>query len=454
VPAERVLIVEDEGIVRMHLERIALGCGFQVVASAASAEAAEEAARRTPPDLVLMDIHLQGPVDGVEAACRLRSRHDAGVVFITAHADDATLARAQRAEPLGYLVKPFEAVDVKAALVTASAARERRAAGGAPSPGGPQPQLGMIGNSRAFVALLEQIPETARGEWTVLIQGETGAGKELVAQAVHRLSPRHAQPFLAVNCANLSETLIGSQLFGHRRGGFPGVHTDHKGYLEAAQGGTLFLDEVAELPLPLQASLLRVLEERTILPLGASRPVSVDVRILAATHRKLEEEVERGAFRRDLLYRLRVARLELPPLRERGDDLFLLAHTFLEQARAKTGKVLEGFEPAALEQLRLHPWPGNVRELRSAVDYAAIRSRGPQIRLEDLPPEIQRAARPMRIERPPDDLDKALRTARGNRSGAARLLGISRATLYRRLERLKGTREPSTKAPPRHPETH
>ena len=298
----------------------------------------------------------------------------------------------------------------------------------------------LVGSSPPMLRLYEMIERVSGGDWTVMIEGETGAGKELVARAIHASSPRRRGPFLAVNCAGLTESILASQLFGHRRGAFTGASSDQEGYFEAAAGGTIFLDEIGDIPPGVQTSLLRVLQEREITRLGEARPRKVDVRVIVATHRDLVQEVAGGRFREDLLYRIRVARIEVPPLRERKEDIPLLASAFLGEARISSGKPTLQLSTEALRALSSYSWPGNVRELRNAFDHAAIHARG-VIMPSDLPPEIAGARRK---EEPPgpeetgevnerERLLAALKKAKGNRSLAARALGISRATLYRRI---------------------
>ncbi|PON19401.1 hypothetical protein C2W62_02810 [Candidatus Entotheonella serta] len=245
----------------------------------------------------------------------------------------------------------------------------------------------LVGKSEPMLRIYQQIRDVARVDTTVVIEGETGTGKELVARAIHAASHRASRPFVAVNCAGLTESLLASQLFGHRRGAFTGAVADQQGLFEAADGGTLFLDEIGDIPLNVQTSLLRVLQEREIIRLGEARPRSIDVRILAATHRNLQEEVEKGTFRADLLYRIRVARIHLPTLRERRQDIPLLTSTFLTKCRAEIDKAVDEVSHEAMRYLLDYAWPGNVRELRSAIEYAVIRCRGAVIPADDLPPE-------------------------------------------------------------------
>jgi PAS domain S-box-containing protein len=305
----------------------------------------------------------------------------------------------------------------------------------------------MIGDSPAMRALYDTIDRVAQGEWTVLIEGETGAGKELVAQAIHRAGARRDGPFIAVNCAGLTESILGSQLFGHRRGAFTGAIADQEGLVEAAHGGTLFLDEIGDVAPPIQSALLRVLQEREVTRIGETRPRKVDVRIVAATNRDLMRRVAEGHFREDLLYRLRGARVTVPPLRERREDIPLLVAAFLAEERVTGGKLVTDVAPEALEKLKSHEWPGNVRELRGVVEHAVINCRGRRIDVCDLPPDLLRTPlttrTPLPVIPPPgvgeDERTRilaALQRTGGNRARAARLLGIGRATLYRRMSEL------------------
>jgi DNA-binding NtrC family response regulator len=297
----------------------------------------------------------------------------------------------------------------------------------------------LLGKSAVMQQVYQQIRAVARVDSTVLIEGETGTGKELVARAIHAASHRKDKPFIAVNCAGLTEALLASQLFGHKRGAFTGAIEDHQGLFEAANGGTLLLDEIGDIPMAVQNQLLRVLQEREIVRLGETRPRKIDVRLLAATHRSLTDEMTKGNFRTDLFYRIRVARIAVPELRERREDIPLLAASFLAQFSAAVGKSVTELSHEAVRLLMDHPWPGNVRELRSAIEFAVIRCGGAVLQPDDLPPEIIEPANFI-SSIPGDPLNdekarflEALTRSRGNRALAARLLGISRATLYRRL---------------------
>lgn len=302
----------------------------------------------------------------------------------------------------------------------------------------------LIGTSHSMQLVFQQIQDFSRVDSTILIEGETGTGKELVARAIHQASHRKEFPFIAVNCAGLTESLVASQLFGHKRGAFTGAVSDQEGLIEAAEGGTLFLDEIGDIPLTVQTSLLRVLQDWEITRLGESRVRKVDVRVLAATHHNLATDVTSGTFRADLLYRIRVGRVLLPALRERREDIPLLISHFLNQYRATTGRPVEAVSNEALRLLMAYAWPGNVRELKHAIEFAVIRCPQTIIQSQDLPPEVLNQderilVMPTGEMTPTHDKEKilsALKQTGGNRSSAAKLLGIARLTLYRRMSRL------------------
>lgn len=300
---------------------------------------------------------------------------------------------------------------------------------------------GLIGNCPPMIHVFQQVRNIAPLYTTVLIEGETGTGKELVARAIHLSSTRRQGPFITVNCAGLTESSLGSQLFGHKQGAFANALNDQMGLFECADGGTIFLDEIGDVSVNVQAKVLRVLEEQEMIRLGDVKPKRVNVRVMAATHRTLKEDVIRGTFRADLLSRIGVARIMLPPLRERRDDIPLLAYAFLVQFRASTGKQVDQIDPSAFRQLLAYTWPGNVRELRHAIEYAALVCKDSRIVPEDLPSELRQprsvpsfpAFVPLNRHDEYSRLLRALDHAGGNRSAVAGLLGISRATLYRRL---------------------
>jgi PAS domain S-box-containing protein len=299
----------------------------------------------------------------------------------------------------------------------------------------------LIGKSKQMQDVYQRIRDVSSVDWTVLIEGETGAGKELVAQAIHFASHRKDKPFIPVNCAGLTDSLLNSQLFGHKRGAFTGAVADQEGLFEAANGGTIFLDEIGDIPISVQTKLLRVLQEREITRVGEAMPRKVDVRILVATNRDIAEEAEEGRFRKDLLYRIKVIRIKIPPLCQRREDIPLLVTSFLAESRVATGKAVEEVCSNAMRCLLNYSWPGNVRELKSAIEYAVISCREPVIKLQDLPPELlefpsTKSPKMLTSEDERTRLLMALEQAHRNRTRAAHLLGISRAALYRRMTKL------------------
>jgi len=316
---------------------------------------------------------------------------------------------------------------------------------------GPVQFHGMWTRDPGMKRVFHIVERAARREVSVLVRGPTGSGKELIARAIHDLSPRHAGPFRAINCAALPPTLLESELFGHVRGAFTGAHKDSQGFFRAAQHGTLFLDEVAEMPLDLQAKLLRVLETRSVIPIGGTEAVDVDVRIVAATHQSLRRAVEHNRFRADLMYRLRVVPIFLPPLVARRGDLELLTDKLIEQLNEEGERRVTQVSRAARDAIAGYPWPGNVRELRNALQYAYVIGEGPILLDVDLPPEISGMAfdpegtainaRPLGAatenEAPEAHrIRRALEHADGNRERAAQILGMSRVTLWRRIKAL------------------
>jgi two-component system response regulator AtoC len=301
---------------------------------------------------------------------------------------------------------------------------------------------GLVTGSPVMHAFFELVRKVSRTDASVLIRGETGTGKELVARALHTLSHRANGPFRAINCATLNAELLESELFGHVRGAFTGAVRDRKGLFALADGGTIFLDEIAELPHALQARLLRVLQERTFVPVGGSEPQSANVRVLSATHRALREEVDKGRFREDLMYRLRVVPLYLPRLAERDHDIEILAWHFVDTFNAQGFRRVESFSVEAMRALQRYPWPGNVRELRNNLEYAFAVGEGPIIRLSELTPELQApladapdapSLSPVMRDSEREQLIHALQRCGGRKGEAATALGISRSTLWRKL---------------------
>jgi DNA-binding NtrC family response regulator len=438
----RVLLVDDEVLLLRSLRRILEREGHRVI-EAASAEAADAALADPDLDVALCDLRL-GPSDGIEWLERAkRERPDLEVVVMTGHGTIASAVDAIRRGAFDYLEKPFDDVHrvhntVERALERRRLVRQNRALRVELQSREP----GLIGNSAPMRRLARTLASLRHSESQVLIHGESGTGKELVARAIHAASPRALGAFVPVDCGSLPETIIESELFGHEKGAFTGA-LGARGLFRMAEGGTLFLDEIGELPLQVQAVLLRALQEKEVRPVGASRSVAVDIRVISATHRDLAKMVEAGAFRRDLYYRLNVVRIDLPPLRERRDDIPLLVQHFVaKHAGARGARELD---ERALHFLCNAPWPGNVRELENAVESALALATGSVLRLEDFPQAATRAAPQPGAEIPLSleayeraALERALAEAKGDVRGAARLLGIGRSTFYRRLQKLRG----------------
>ncbi len=447
----RVLIVEDQEDIRELFGQVIRSLGHQVQACA-DGEAGWKAYEKAQYALILLDWELGGGgMDGLQLCRKIREdrRGDRCVIImVTAHNTPESLKAALQAGVNDYLVKPLGAELLRLRLGVAeqwveNLTRRFEAEDKAQDLERQLAKAGrffdLVGHSACMTRLYAQIQEIAMVDSTVLIEGETGTGKELVARAIHSASRRKDQPFIAVNCAGFTESILGSQLFGHKKGSFTGAIDTQEGVFEAAHGGTIFLDEIGDIPPAVQTGLLRVLQEREITRLGEAKPRKVDVRVLAATHHNLADDVEKGTFRRDLLYRIRVARIHIAPLRERQDDVAILANFFLGQFRSIMEKPVHQIGEAAMLALQGYSWPGNVRELKSAIESAVIHCKSSVIDHGDLPPEILTPERPSQnaLDQPSSNERNriliALREAGGNRSEAARLLGMSRRTFYRRL---------------------
>ena len=385
---KKILIVEDEFIIAHDLRNILVRLGYEVVGIALSEAKAVPLLERHPPDLVLLDIQLKGDKTGIDVAHLLNDRYQIPFVFVTSFSDEQTIAQVKDTRPFGYVLKPFKQEQIYAAVEIALAHAENRTL---------QQQNAylseelnshygfdnIVGESEPMQRLFQLIRQVAPTDTTVLVSGETGTGKELVARALHEHSPRRDLPMVKVNCAALPAELIESELFGHERGAFTGAVQKRIGKLELAHRSTVFLDEIGELPLALQAKLLRFLQEKEIEPLGSNAVRSVNVRVIAATNRHLEEEVAAGRFRSDLFFRLNVLPLSVPPLRERNDDVLTLTQHFLRRISKKLGKPYPLLPPVVTRQLTAYPWPGNVRELEHTLERAVLLSNGPTL---DIPP--------------------------------------------------------------------
>jgi DNA-binding NtrC family response regulator len=435
---KRILIVDDDReTCRLIAELIA--APGRVISDAVTARDALEQIQGQPFDLVISDINLNARESGLDLLKAVKAANPAGqVVLISAFGTLDTAVAAVRAGAFDYVSKPFNITEVKATV-------ERALAKGATAPVLPQPgevPAGIIGRSAGMLAVYKQIAYAADSSAPVLVTGESGTGKELIARAVHRHSRRSSHPFVAVNCGALAETLLESELFGHIRGSFTGAVADHKGVFEQAHGGTVFLDEIGDTTPALQVKLLRVLQEGEVRPVGATRTVRVDARVVAATNVDLERGVVEHRFRQDLYYRLSVIVIRLPPLRERRGDVGLLIEQFLRASSLRRGRSVT-ITPAAVTALSNYDWPGNVRELENTIERLVVFSRG-EIDVADLPPAIAGAPqlRERLFEGLPtlDELERrylihVLHTVGGNRSRAAEALGIDRRTLYRMAER-------------------
>ncbi|RCS51914.1 sigma-54-dependent Fis family transcriptional regulator [Bremerella cremea] len=374
-------VVDDESSICWAIEKLGTKLGHEVQV-ASTAEQGLELLTEKHPDLMFLDVRLPG-MSGLEALPEIkRIAPETPVVLITAFGDLEVAVEAVRQGTFDYLVKPFSLEDIQTVIDRALAQKTNEEEIRPESV-----SAEMVGTSSAMQEVFKRIALAARSVAPIVIQGESGTGKELVAQAIHRYGPRHASPFVAVNIASLAPSLIESELFGHVRGAFTHAIQDKRGLLQQANGGTLFLDEVAEIPLPTQAKLLRALEQREVVPVGGSTGEKVDFRIVCASHQDLSACVKQGTFRHDLLFRLNTFRIELPPLRERRDDIPLLVYHFLEQLEKEYDKRLR-ISPAAMHELEQRSWYGNVRELRNAVEHAQILARHGVIEKENLPPPV------------------------------------------------------------------
>ncbi|MGB5265102.1 MAG: sigma-54 dependent transcriptional regulator [Polyangiales bacterium] len=382
----RVLIVDDEANARSALAELMDDAGYSV-STAADGRTALLQMEQIDPDVVLTDLKMPG-MDGLSLIERGRpmSPHTTFIVM-TAFATIDTAVKAIKLGAESYLTKPLE-LDAVMAIVDRALDRTRlsREAAQLRERFDDRFQLGnILGEHPSMQRLMKNIAQVARSRATVLIHGETGTGKELIAAAIHQNSKRKEKPFVKLNCASLSETLLESELFGHERGSFTGAMTRREGRFKQADGGTLFLDEVSEIPVSVQIKLLRFLQEREFERVGGNETLKVDVRVVAATNRNLKQRVEEGKFREDLYYRLKVVQLDVPPLRVRRSDIPLLAHAFLRKYAGENDRSVQGLSEDALQHLMIYPWPGNVRELENAIERAVVMCENDLIQRDDLP---------------------------------------------------------------------
>jgi DNA-binding NtrC family response regulator len=436
-----VLIVDDEPANIDLLEQELADAGYRTLA-AASGEAALQLSSREKVDLVLLDVMMEG-IDGYETCRRLKAAEATRatpVIFLTALSESFEKVRGFGAGAVDYVTKPFDREELLARIRTHLSLRRQVEA----RPAAAAREASMVGESPALARVRQQIAQVGPTDSSVLLLGETGTGKELVARAIHAASSRSARPLVSVNCAALPRELVESELFGHEKGAFTGAAAQRRGRFELAEGGTLFLDEVGELPSEAQAKLLRALQEREFERVGGTRTIRADARLIAATNRDLQSRVSAGSFRADLYYRLNVFPIELPPLRERREDIPPLVQHLAERAARRLGRELEAVAPSFIERAKAHDWPGNVRELENVIERALIMSGGALLDGSDLfsaPPknvaatsadgtlESMERAYIVRV------LEAAGWQVEGER-GAARVLGLNPSTLRGRMRKL------------------
>ncbi len=468
----RVLVVDDEPALLKALEALLHKKGYEVTALDNPIVATQQLAQRDF-DVALLDIKMP-QLSGLELLTAVKHRRpEVEVIMMTGHATVETALQAVKAGAYDYLTKPFEDVELVARAVAKAAERKqlfdrnrqlesqlREKEGGGVGDG-------LVGNSGPMRDVQRMIDAVAYSAATVLITGESGTGKELVARALHGKSPRRGHPFVALNCGALTETLLESELFGHMKGAFTGAQRDQKGLFDAADGGTIFLDEIGDIPLSTQVRLLRVLQEGEIKRVGSADSVKVDVRVIAATHRDLPKLVKTGKFREDLFYRLNVIAIPLPSLRDRIEDVPLLAHHFLRRYTDRLGKRVRTLSPEAIELLCGYRWPGNVRELENAIERAVVLCRGESVTQVDLPPAVTGRTAPLVRDTPAlgDEalwltqsyaaakeaalrrfeksyVEALMRACDNNISAAARKAGMDRSNFKRVLRKYRTDVEP------------
>jgi len=443
----KILVADDESSHRQMIEAVLTAEGYEVT-QAEDGQAAISAVEEKFYDLVIMDVRMPN-VDGIQALQKIKQiSPDIPVIIMTAYASVGSAVEALKSSAYDYLIKPLDIDELK--ILVAKALRFHQLE---------QENIylkerlndrfdfsNIIGRSPSMTKLFETVALVAPSAATVLIAGESGTGKELIANAIHQNSPRKDQPFIKVNCAALPETLLESELFGHEKGAFTGAIARKQGRFQLAHNSSIFLDEVAEMAPATQAKILRVLQEREFEPVGSTQTIKVDTRVIVATNKILEKEIQEGRFREDLYYRLNVVTVDVPPLRQRREDIPLLADFFLKQYAEKNRRPIEGFTPRATDLLMRHDWPGNVRELENIIERAVIMARGEMITPMEFPIDLQNLDEDLKASRidltPGRSLKevekvvilRTLEEVEGNRTHAARILGISRRTLQLKLK--------------------
>jgi two-component system, NtrC family, response regulator AtoC len=453
----RILVIDDDRDMCELLEESLGRAGYQVTWRTRGDEGLD-LLREQDFDVIITDLNLDG-ASGIDLCKRFtENRPDTPVIVITAFGDMTAAVNAIRAGAHDFINKPLDMTVLERAIERATQHRHLREevkrlsrASSADSQNG---ALGALtGTSRAMLGVYDLVRRVAPADTTVLLSGESGTGKELVARALHEQSDRKDGRFVAINCAAVPAELLESELFGHVKGAFTDAKNSRQGLFEQASGGTLLLDEVGEMPLEMQPKLLRVLQERQVRPVGGNTSVPVTARIIAATNRDLEAEVEQKRFREDLFYRLNVVQIEIPPLRARGNDVLLLAEHFVRKFSERSGKPVHGLSVEAQTKLLAFDWPGNVRQLENTIERAVALTRGEQISIEDLPERVTRFDGTTGVLNDVDlehvrtldqverrHIEQAVKHAHGNKTRAAKALGIDRRTLYRKLERYAGGR--------------
>ena len=438
----KLLLIDDDQDVSYSIRRNLESPEIELT-TASSGEEGLKVIPQLKPDLVLMDIRMGG-INGLETLRRIRQMDSKQlVILMTAYGTTQTAIEAMKLGAYDYLLKPFEVAKLKEVIGNAlKAARDmKQVVSYQPLLESEDYELGIVGRSEPMQQVFKLIGQLAVSDATALITGESGTGKELVARAIYHHSNRNTQPFLAVNCAAIPEQLLESELFGHERGSFTGATTQRIGKFEQCNRGTLFLDEIGDMTPATQTKILRVLQSGTFERVGGNAPIHVDVRIIAATNKPLEQAVAARQFREDLFYRLNVVRVQLPALRDRREDIPLLAEYFLRQHSARYRKLVTNFDPTALKALESHPWQGNVRELDHAIERAVLMAQGTLVKASDLGLYSSSQEGGSRLEEMSLDeverflIKKTLERFDGNVSKAAEALGLSRSALYRRLEK-------------------
>ncbi|QXW39323.1 sigma-54-dependent response regulator transcription factor ZraR [Klebsiella grimontii] len=436
-----ILVVDDDISHCTILQALLRGWGYRVALANNGLQALEKV-REKVFDLVLCDIRM-AEMDGIETLKEIKTFNPSiPVLIMTAYSSVDTAVEALKSGALDYLIKPL---DFDKLQLTLSEALAHTRLSESPLAEPPAAQFGMVGDSPAMRALLNNITLVAPSDATVLIHGESGTGKELVARALHASSARSRRPLVILNCAALNESLLESELFGHEKGAFTGADKRREGRFVEADGGTLFLDEIGDISPLMQVRLLRAIQEREVQRVGSNQTLSVDVRLIAATHRDLAEEVSAGRFRQDLYYRLNVVTIDMPPLRHRREDIPPLARYFLQRYAERNRKAVQGFTPQAMDLLIHYAWPGNIRELENAVERAVVLLTGEYISERELPlaiagtpvadaPHGDDSIQPL-VEVEKEAILAALERTGGNKTEAARRLGITRKTLLAKLSR-------------------